>query len=329
MNSENLPSTQQEERRLTRAEFQGLSEVPAELEWFANIDNPNTKRAYMRDVKEFMDFTGILEPTEFRSVTRAHVIAWRKKLEGKTLAAATIRRKLSALSSLYDFLCENNAIELNPTHGVTRPTEGSYEGKTPALGKEEARRLIEAPLSDKSTAPRNSIKRLRDQAILATYLFHGLRVNELVTLTPEAIHNREGITQFRVIGKRNKIRFIPVHPMAKRLISEYLALAGHGSELKKPLFRSVANNSNNSPTPLNQQGLYQNVIKKWAAVAGLDVNHITNHSMRTTAATNALSNEADIAKVQVWLGHSNVSTTRLYDRRELKPEDSPTFKVDY
>jgi site-specific recombinase XerC len=50
---------------------------------------------------------------------------------------------------------------------------------------------------------------------------------------------------------------------------------------------------------------------------------------RITAATNALSNSADIAKVQEWLGHANVSTTKLYDRRQSKPEDSPTFRVNY
>jgi integrase/recombinase XerD len=47
--------------------------------------------------------------------------------------------------------------------------------------------------------------------------------------------------------------------------------------------------------------------------------------MRATAATNALSNEVDIAKVQEWLGHANVSTTRLYDRRKTRSEDSPKF----
>jgi len=45
--------------------------------------------------------------------------------------------------------------------------------------------------------------------------------------------------------------------------------------------------------------------------------------------TNALENVADIAYVQAWLGHANISTTRLYDRRRSRPEDSPTFKVDY
>ncbi|RMP44334.1 hypothetical protein ALO95_200342 [Pseudomonas syringae pv. antirrhini] len=53
------------------------------------------------------------------------------------------------------------------------------------------------------------------------------------------------------------------------------------------------------------------------------------HGLRATAATNALEHDADIAKVQVWLGHADISTTRLYDRRGQRPEDSPTYKVKY
>ncbi len=54
------------------------------------------------------------------------------------------------------------------------------------------------------------------------------------------------------------------------------------------------------------------------------------HAMRsTTAATNSLEHEADIAKVQEMLGHSNIATTRLYDRRQSRLEDSPVFKIQY
>jgi len=53
------------------------------------------------------------------------------------------------------------------------------------------------------------------------------------------------------------------------------------------------------------------------------------HALRATAATNALDHQADIAKVQEWLGHANIATTRIYDRRKTRPEDSPTFKVSY
>jgi integrase len=46
-------------------------------------------------------------------------------------------------------------------------------------------------------------------------------------------------------------------------------------------------------------------------------------------ATNALDHQADISKVQEWLGHANIATTRIYDHRRTRPEDSPTFKVAY
>jgi integrase len=53
------------------------------------------------------------------------------------------------------------------------------------------------------------------------------------------------------------------------------------------------------------------------------------HALRATAATNALDHQADIAKVQEWLGHANIATTRIYGHRRTRPEDSPTFKVAY
>src|ERR1700675_367847 len=81
-----------ESRVLTRAEFHGLAEMPAELEWFANIDNPRTRRAYRNDIEEFSRFVGITKPEEMRSVTRSHLIAWRKQLELRNLAGSTIRR---------------------------------------------------------------------------------------------------------------------------------------------------------------------------------------------------------------------------------------------
>ena len=111
------------DRRLTAAEFQGLSEVPPELEWFANLTSEQTRRAYRNDVQDFMRFVGIQQPEEFRIVTRPHVLAWRKDLEERGLAPTTIRRKLSAITSLFSYLCEQNAITHNPVDGVKRPAE--------------------------------------------------------------------------------------------------------------------------------------------------------------------------------------------------------------
>ena len=57
-----------------------MSEVPPEVEWFKNIRNPSTKHAYENATKDFMLFTGIKRPEEFRNVTRAYVVAWRDAL---------------------------------------------------------------------------------------------------------------------------------------------------------------------------------------------------------------------------------------------------------
>ena len=102
---------------LSTAQFDQLADVPAELEWLANITNEKTRRAYKCDVTEFSQFVGLTKSEEFRAITRAHVIAWRETLETRELSAPTIRRKLSALSSLYDYLCERNAVAGNPVDG--------------------------------------------------------------------------------------------------------------------------------------------------------------------------------------------------------------------
>jgi len=317
-------------RSLTPAQYGALADVPPEIEWLANITNPKTRRAYKNDVSEFSAFTGLRRPAELRTVTRAHVIAWRKDLEARRLpeplSAATIRRKLSALSSLFDYLCEKNAVAGNPVDGVKRPLANGNEGSTPALGDAQARKLLEAP-------PDDTLKGKRDRAILATLLYHGLRREELCGLRVKDMQSRQGVVHFRVKGKRDKIRFVPVHAAAQRLIEEYLTLAGHGADVAGPLFRPVKNNRSPEKLdrPLDPASVYRNILRKYGLETGIsaEVNGLCVHSLRATAATNALSHEADIAKVQEWLGHANVSTTRLYDRRKTRPEDSPTFRVQY
>lgn len=310
------------ERRLTASEFQSLAEIPPEVEWFANIENANTRRAYRNDVEEFMLFAGILKPDEFRLVRRSHLIAWRKQLEARDLQAATVRRKLSAVASLFDYLCESNAVPFNPADGVKRPNEGANEGKSPALGDAQAKAILAAP-------DISSLKGLRDRAILSTLLYHGLRRAEVCSLNVEDIQARRGVMHFRVNGKGGRIRFVPVHPHSSQCISEYLELAGHGDAPGEALFRPVKNAMGSLQKSLTGHAIYKDVVKKYARQLGFAPASVCVHGLRATAATNALDHEADIAKVQEWLGHASIATTRLYDRRMMKPEDSPTFKVTY
>jgi integrase/recombinase XerD len=317
------PALVPQSRILTAEAFQNLADIPPELEWFANIENPRTRRAYHADLKDFMRFVGIAQPEEFRLVTRAHVIAWRKDLEARAQAPASIRRKLAALSSLFDALCEANAITHNPVKGVSRPKEGANEGKTPAVSDAQARRLLDAP-------PADTLKGKRDRAILASLLYHGLRRDELCQLNVEDIQLRRGIIHLCIHGKGGKIRYVPIHPKAMSLIEEYLEASGHRNDPDSPLFRPIKNNTGSGlDKSLSTDAVYQSIVRKYAKEAGCDFEGFSPHSLRATAATNALEHGADIAKVQEWLGHANISTTRLYDKRNMRPEDSPTFKVEY
>jgi site-specific recombinase XerD len=113
------------QRALTPAQYQALADVPSELEWLANIKNKKTKRAYEADVAEFMAFAGLRAPVELRTVTRTHVIAWRKHLESREkrsrgrrpgakvqgLEDSSIRRKLAALSALFDIILHKHIMQ--------------------------------------------------------------------------------------------------------------------------------------------------------------------------------------------------------------------------
>ncbi len=308
---------------LSRAEFEGLAAVPPEAEWFANIDNAKTRRAYRIDLADFLSFTGLASADEIRLVTRAHVIAWRKALEERELSGATIRRKLAALSSLFESLCERNAVTHNPVKGVKRPRADGNEGKTPALGDAQARALLDAP--DATT-----LKGRRDRAILSTFLYHGLRREELCRLQVKDVTQRRGVAHLRIHGKGDKLRYLPLHPGTAERLADYLEAAGHGSIPGSPLFKPVRNNrTGETDKAMTPDGVYRVVVSYLNRIGLGSVEGMGAHALRATAGTNALLNNADIAKVQEWFGHANISTTRLYDRRKSRPEDSPTFRVSY
>ena len=322
-----LAEAMPERRRLTAQEFSGLAAVPEAAAWFANLNNENTRRAYRADVQDFMTFLGIERPEELREVTRAHVIAWRSSLTdpaedgGRNLAPASVQRKLGAVASLYDHLCDRNAVAGNPVRGVKRPQRDVQAGRTPALSDDEARRLLDAPKGD-------GLKALRDRAILACYLFHALRRTELASLTVGSLTRRRGVPHLTVFGKGGKTRHVPAHAEALGAIHAYLAEAGHGDDREAPLFQHVRTVEGAQPRAISGDGIYV-AVKKYAAEAGIEVEGLCLHALRATAATNALENGADLAAVQEWLGHASIETTRLYDHRHVTPQESPTFSVRY
>ena len=205
-----------------------------------------------------------------------------------------MRRKLAALSSLFEYLCEKNAVTHNPVKGVKRPAANNNEGKTPALSNDQARQLLEAP-------PEDTLKGKRDRAILVTLLYHGIRRQELCNLRIKDYQRRTGMMMFHVHGKRKKEGFVPVEPKTQRLLADYLDASGHGADLEGALFRPVKNNApGDLSKAINPRSVYRDVVIFYAKQVGitLDTHGFCVHSLRATAATNALEHKADIAKVQ-------------------------------
>jgi integrase/recombinase XerD len=133
-------------RVLTAAEFHRLADVPPEVEWFANLTNPNTRRGYENAVRDFMQFTGIARPEEFRNVTRAHIIAWRDELRQRENALgqrkigdSTIRHRLASLAALFEYLCDKNAVTHNPVKGERQSLSEAAEPVDLSSGKWDSR----------------------------------------------------------------------------------------------------------------------------------------------------------------------------------------------
>jgi integrase len=103
-------------------------------------------------------------------------------------------------------------------------------------------------------------------------------------------------------------------------------VVGHGADENGALLRPIrSNRTGQLERPLTGDGIYR-LVRAYSMQLGFAVGA---HALRATAATNALDHQADIVKVQEWLGHANISTTRICDHRRTRPEDSPAFKVAY
>ena len=160
-------------------------------------------------------------------------------------------------------------------------------------------------------------------------LFHALQRSEVDDLGVFNMWERRGVMHFTVFRKGSKSQYFPVHSAALLANLEYLLVTGHGDDRPGALFWLIrSNRTGKLDGPLTGDGIFK--LLRWdRAVAGVTMDGLSLHALRATAATIALEYQADIAYVQMWLGHSSIATTRLYDRRRSRLVDSPTSKEMY
>ncbi len=316
-----LPASPRRPGQLTS--LADLAAIPEEEVWLASQKSARTRRAYQLDVAHFMRTLGITTPEQLRLIDHRAVIAWERIMrEQERAASSTVRRRLSALSSLFKHLVRHGAANRNPVVDVARPAINREEGSTVAFSKAEARRLLDAPLPD-------TLAGLRDRAILSVGLQVGLRRAEIAGLTVGDLHQNRGYDALRLTRKGGRRDALTINPQAAARIRAYLEFAGHGNDHQGPLFRPLRGNAKtHDPAGRMDPDAIDGLVRKYVAAIGLARGY-SAHSMRATFITTALENGAQLEDVQKAAGHRDPSTTKLYDRRGYNPEKAASFFATY
>lgn len=201
----------------------------------------------------------------------------------KSYKPKTIKNKIVVIRSFIKFLYSKNLIDIRP-EAIEIPRTVEVEANF--LDEEEQLALIK------------SARNLRDKALIMTILSSGLRASEILNLKEDDLYRRSLIVSR---GKGGKPRVTFIDPLTEKFIREY----HHKREVD-----SVFVFTNSFGKPLSRQYLSR-MISETALRAGIK-KRVSAHTLRHSFATNMLRKGARIEDVQPLMGHSNISTTRLY-----------------
>lgn len=295
-----------------------LAALPEEAVWLANFVSPRTRRTYEAAVQSFIAFHGLRSSDELRDIGQSHLIAWREHLIRSGASPRTVRNRLAAVSSLFRHLCEKQIATRNPVAGVRRPRVNASRVEAAVLAPEQVRRLLHAPSE-------NTLKGVRDRAILHVLFYTGCRVSEVTALKIEDFFEDAGywVLDFAVKGgQRNRLA---IHHELQLALRAYLAQSGHGAERESPLFLAVQRTERRKPLTSRQ---ISKLFHRYAREANMPLG-ITPHSARATFITEALDRKCPIEAVQASVGHRHIATTQMYDKRKLHYRESASFAVRY
>ena len=255
--------------------------------------SPKTIENYSLWVNRFIDYVWDIEADQIKMI---HIQDFRTALIKQGLSPKTVNYHAVWLRSFFKFLLRNDVETLSPEKvdlAKIPPRRVSY------LSEEQVQSILNAP----SKYEENSLKVLRDKAILATLYWTWLRVTELITLKTKDIKLSEN--QFSVIGKGSKLRSVFLTQDAKEKIKKYIFSRWDDSEY---LFISLSSNSYWQPISRNS---VESLVKKYAELVWIP-EKVTPHTLRHSFATTLLRRGADIRSVQALLGHSSIQTTQIY-----------------
>lgn len=295
--------------------------------WLANRRlSEHTRAAYRRDITGWLAWCASRELDPL-AATFLDVNAYGRALEatvdprgGRPLSPATVARKLSALSSWYDFLVKLRAVEANPVAGADRPWVDRDHSSTIGLTAQEVDALLAAADADTTaTAERN-------RAALTLLADLGLRVGELVSLDIADLGYERGHRSVRFVGKGGRARRRALTPGTAHAVDAYLAARAAAErvpvdQLTGPLLVTA------SGARLDRHAVFR-LVRRLARAAGIPAwAKLSPHSLRHAFATTARAEGVALEDVQDAMGHADPRTTRRYDRDRYNLDRDPAYAI--
>ena len=258
----------------------------------------NTANAYRKALKQLFNYFhnyGVVNPH------RDNILAFKKELESKGRKPATIALYLAAARRFFSWT-EQSGIYQNITVGVKAP-KAERGHKKDYFAANQVKSIL-------ASIDRSDIEGLRNYAIMALMTTGGLRTVEITRASIEDLRVVGGVSVLYIQGKgrNDKTEFVKLTAKVEEAIRAYLKARGE-VEMQAPLFSSLSKRNRGARlTTRTIRGLCKNAMKE----AGFNSDRLTAHSLRHTAVTLALLAGQDLAEVQHFARHHNISTTQIY-----------------
>ena len=273
------------------------------VEFFAaTIRNPNTRAAYLRATRTFLDWCAACG-LRLAQIEPLHVAAY---IESHPGAVPTVKQHLAAIRHLFDWLVVGQIVPVNPATSVRGPKHVIKKGTTPVLTSADTRQLLDS-------IDTSHVVGLRDRALIGVMVYSFARVGAVVGMAVRDYFPQGKRWWFRLHEKGGKVHDVPAHHTAEAYVDAYLAAAELTADPKGPLFRTTHGKTRGLTSAAMARTDVLRMIKRRARDAGLP-GHVTCHTFRATGITAYLDNGGSLAMAQAIAAHESPRTTKLYDR---------------